>query len=118
MSEFGVGDEVVCIDDKKPTGWSSDAFPEWVIEGDKYTIRDILGNDGIVVGILLNELHNPSVYQKLLGREQEGAFASWRFSKLRSAYTINEESAYKSDGKLHTIEIEEVGQQPLKYLDN
>ena len=87
---LGVGDEVICIDDGRPQGWSSEIFPEWVLKDSKYIIREVFDNDDIVVGILLNQLRNPLVYQKLIGRDQEPAFATWRFSKLRSAYAIAE----------------------------
>lgn len=86
-----IGDEVICVDDSRPEGWSSEVFPQWVVKDEKYIIREILGNDDIVVGVLLRELRNPSIFQKLLGREQEPAFATWRFSKLRSAYEVQEE---------------------------
>jgi hypothetical protein len=88
---LGIGDEVICVDDKKPDGWTSYAFPQWVKIDEKYIIREILNNDDIVVGILLVELKNPEIYIKLLDRIQESAFASWRFSKLRSAFQIQEE---------------------------
>ena len=96
MSEdlFGVGDEVICIDDSRPQGWSSEHYPQWVKKDTKYTIREILDNDDIVVGILLVELKNPVMYIELIKREQEGAFAVWRFRKLRSAYAIAEEKSY------------------------
>jgi hypothetical protein len=97
MSEdlLGVGDEVVCINDSRPDGWSAEHFPQWVQKDVKYTIRELLDNDDIVVGVLLMELRNPVVFIKLIGREQESAFATWRFRKLRSAYAINEEKAYE-----------------------
>ena len=44
------------------------------------------------MGVLLEELINPEVFISLLGRIQESAFATWRFSKLRSAYELEEES--------------------------
>ena len=92
MSELlGVGDEAICIDDARPEGWSSDVFPQWVIKDVKYIIREVVDNDDIVVGCLVRELRNPPIFQKLLGREQEPAFATWRFSKLRSSYEIEEE---------------------------
>lgn len=92
MSDLlGVGDEVICIDDSRPENWSADVFPQWVIKDLKYIIREVLENEDIVVGVLVEELHNPPIYQHLLGREQEPAFAQWRFSKLRSAYAIAEE---------------------------
>ena len=96
MSEdlLGVGDEVMCIDDSRPQGWSSEHYPQWVQKDSKYTIREILDNDDIVVGVLLVELVNPVMYVKLIDRAQEGAFATWRFRKLKSAYVISEEKAY------------------------
>lgn len=96
MSEdlLGVGDEVICVDDSLPKGWSAEDYPQWVQKDAKYTIREILDNDDIVIGVLLVELRNPVVYIKLIGRKQEGAFASWRFRKLKSAYAINEEKSY------------------------
>jgi len=101
MSEdlLGVGDEVMCINDSRPDGWSIEHFPQWVKKDSKYTIREILDNDDIVVGVLLEELKNPVIYVKLIDREQEGAFATWRFRKLRSAYAINEEKAYNTTKK-------------------
>lgn len=103
MSDLiGVGDEVICINDSRPEGWSSEVFPQWVVKDLKYIVREVLDNDDIVVGVLLVELINPPVYQKLLGREQEPAFATWRFSKLRSAYEIQEEK--QSEHKTEKIE--------------
>lgn len=97
MSDLiGVGDEVICIDDARPDGWSADVFPQWVVKDSKYIIREIVDNDDIVVGCLVRELRNPPIFQKLLGREQEPAFATWRFSKLRSAYEIAEEKQAES----------------------
>lgn len=90
---IGVGDEVICIDDSRPNGWTSDVFPNWVLKDEKYVIRELLDNDDIVTGVLLVELKNPKVFQPLLGRHQESAFAIWRFSKTRSAYEIAEERA-------------------------
>jgi hypothetical protein len=107
MSEdlLGVGDEVICINDNRPEGWSAEHFPQWVQKGVKYIIREILSNDDIVVGILLVELKNPIMYIRLINREQEGAFATWRFRKLRSAYAINEEKEYNKVKR--GLEIEE-----------
>jgi len=105
---LGVGDEVICIDDHKPMGWSSEVFPEWVVKDVKYVIREILMNDDIVVGVLLVELKNNVVYQKLIGRDQEAAFAAWRFSKLRSAYQISEEEESVSKKVVELLDVKEV----------
>ena len=50
--------------------------------------------------MLIDEL----VYQKLIGRDQEPAFATWRFSKLRSAYAIAE----KKESEEVVKEVEKV----------
>jgi hypothetical protein len=110
---LGIGDEVICVDDSKPEGWSSLLFPQWVQKDNKYIIREILDNDDIVVGILLVELKNPQIWQDLLGRYQEGAFATWRFEKLRSAYEIEEEEKYNEVVK--ELELEN---QELKTLES
>ena len=103
---LGVGDEVMCINDARPDGWTSEAFPQWVQKDNKYTIREILDNDDIVVGVLLVELINPSFYIKLIDREQEGAFATWRFAPLRTAYEIEEDKEAAKISKKITKEIE------------
>ena len=59
-----------------------------------------------IVGVLLAELINPSVYIKLIDREQEGAFATWRFAPLRTAYEIEEEKEAEKLSKKITKEIE------------
>lgn len=110
---INVGDEVICINDSKPEGWTIDVFPQWVSKDSKYIIREIFDNDDIVVGVLLEELRNPLVYQKLIGKEQEPAFATWRFSKLRTAFEIEEEVNYnQSEGRIHrkgqSVKIEEI----------
>jgi hypothetical protein len=98
-----VGDEVICIDDSKPNGWSQEDFPQWVVKDKTYVIREILHNDDIVAGVLLVELKNPLIFQKLLNRFQEPAFATWRFSKLRSAYEIAEEKKAEEMAKKDKI---------------
>ena len=116
MSELlGVGDEAICIDDARPEGWSSDVFPQWVVKDLKYIVRELVDNDDIVVGCLVRELRNPPIFQKLLGREQEPAFATWRFSKLRSAYEIAEEKA--SEKKTKTKKIPSELKESFEELD-
>jgi hypothetical protein len=122
MSDLiGVGDEVICVNDSRPEGWSSEVFPQWVIEDSKYIISELLENDDIVVGCLVRELSNPPIFQKLLGRVQEPAFATWRFVKLRSAYEIKEEMEseirVKYKGKLkEKEEVEEFVDRHSQYL--
>lgn len=55
-------------------------FDNWIKKGVVYTVREVLHNDGIVTGILLEEVYNFPVYFKLLNRVQEPAFAKWRFA--------------------------------------
>lgn len=82
------GDKVVCInatiDPDKAEEIRAD-FEIWITKDKEYTIREILDNNGIVTGVLLEEVHNFPKYFKLLGRYQEPAFAIWRFRKLNYA---------------------------------
>lgn len=79
-----VGDTVICIDDAiKPEMLMTviNMYPNWVKKGRKYVIREISDNDGIVPGILLEELRNPIVYTKLINRKHEPMFSFHRFAK-------------------------------------
>jgi hypothetical protein len=79
------GDKVICInatiDPEKAEEIRND-FEIWITKDKEYTIREILDNNGIVTGILLEEIHNFPKYFRLIGRYQEPAFAIWRFRKL------------------------------------
>jgi|DEB0MinimDraft_10_1074344.scaffolds.fasta_scaffold223664_2 hypothetical protein len=104
---FNVGDEVVCVNDTKNESWSSMHFPNWVKQGAKYTIREILDNDNIVTGVLLEELVNPEVFQPLISRTQECAFATWRFEKHKDVYMIKEdEEVSELDKQLEEIDLD------------
>lgn len=91
---FEIGDTVVCIDDSKQPHTVEELnndVPNWIIKGDKYTIRGFTNNDGIVDGIWLEEVVNTSIFFKLLGRNQEPAFALWRFRKLEENEVLEED---------------------------
>lgn len=83
------GDKVLCIDDSVRPEFveeKNEIFLNWIKKGSEYTIRHIYGNDGIVVGVLLEEVHNfPVRIPSLGGKVQEPAFATWRFRKLNHA---------------------------------
>lgn len=88
------GDKVICIDARIDPAKAEEIkqdFEIWINKDKEYTIREILENDGIVPGVLLDEVHNFPKYFKLLNRFQEPAFALWRFSKLSYATGIEEE---------------------------
>jgi hypothetical protein len=98
------GDKVICvdarIDPEKSTEIRQD-FEIWVTKDKEYTIREILDNNGIVPGVLLEEVHNFPKYFKLLNRMQEPAFALWRFRKLN--YTTAAEAEVQ-EAELAAIE--------------
>lgn len=74
--------KVKCIDDSINPEFIIETvkyYPNWVKNGEIYTVYDVLENDGIVTGYLLEELQNEMLYQPLLGREQEAAFRADRF---------------------------------------
>jgi len=88
------GDKVICIDARIDPDKSQEIrkdFEIWVTKDKEYTIREILDNNGIVPGVLLDEIHNFPKFFKLLNRMQEPAFALWRFRKLNYATSAKEE---------------------------
>ena len=83
---FKIGDKVVCVDSSKASHIKEEVdkdFSQWVVKGEHYTVRGFNENDGIVVGVLLEEIHNTPLFFKLLGRSQEPAFKMDRFRKLK-----------------------------------
>ena len=82
------GDKGICIDasiePEKAEEIKRD-FEIWITKDKEYTIREISDNNGIVPGVLLEEVHNFPKYFKLINRSQEPAFAIWRFRKLNYA---------------------------------
>ncbi len=98
------GDKVICInamiDPEKAEEIRRD-FEIWVTKDAQYTIREILDNNGIVTGVLLDEIHNFPKYFKLINRFQEPAFAQWRFRKLNYAAT---EAAEEHEEELIGVE--------------
>lgn len=84
---FDKGDKIICIDDSIAADklhLNDLIYSNWIKKDIPYIVRDILYNDNIVGGILLEEIHNKPVFIKLLGRVQEPAFATWRFRKQNS----------------------------------
>lgn len=82
---FYIGDRVACIDSSiRPEAMEElkRTVPNWVVQDKEYTVRGFQDNNGIALGMLLEEIINPLVYIPLLGRVQEPAFAEWRFRKL------------------------------------
>lgn len=83
---FSIGDRVVCIDASMQAHTIEELkkdVPNWIRQDEKYTVRGFNENNGIVLGILLEEITNMPIYFNLLGRAQEPAFADWRFRKMR-----------------------------------
>jgi hypothetical protein len=90
---FSIGDKVVCIDSAMRPETVEElkkTVPNWVVQDNQYTIRGFQENDGIALGVLLEEISNPLVYFSLLGRAQEPAFAEWRFRKLAPSESMVE----------------------------
>lgn len=82
---FEIGEQVVCIDSSMQTHTIEELskdVPNWIVQDKKYIIRGFHDNDGIVLGVLLEEVVNPIRFFKLINKFQEPAFACWRFRKL------------------------------------
>ncbi len=80
-----IGSKVLCVDDSIKPGklaFVGYAYPNWIKAGEIYTVREILPNDDIVPGIVLEEIVNPILYVHILGKEQEPAFRISRFREL------------------------------------
>ena len=92
-----IGGKVICVDDSIKVDALlpiTTMYPNWIKKGKKYTIRAFLDNDGIVPGILLEEVENPIIFIDLLGREQEPAFGLFRFAEEQEA-ELKEEKIYE-----------------------
>ena len=80
--------KVICIDDYIQPHMREEIsrdFQQWVTKGETYTIREILENDGIVEGVLLEEVvNNPIYFSKTIQRVQEPAFSLHRFAEIES----------------------------------
>jgi hypothetical protein len=109
--EIEIGDEVICINSAMKPGdkeFILRNYPVWIKEGDKYIVRDVFNNDGIVVGIVLVNRRNPPVYIPLLKRMQEPAFAYFRFKKGRTASQISEQEEGEAEEAVHKLLEEHV----------
>ena len=107
------GDKVICIDasiDAEKSGEIRRDFEIWVTKDKEYNIREILDNNGIVPGVLLDEIHNFPKFFKLINRMQEPAFAIWRFRKLNYATAVAEE--------VHEEELVEVEKPGIAKPEN
>lgn len=80
------GDKVVCVDDTiraelMPT--IVKYYKNWVSRDQVYTVRQVVDNDGIVDGVLLEEVQNDPIYIELIDKKQEPAFGLFRFRLLQ-----------------------------------
>ncbi len=104
--DYKVGDTVYCIDDRHTHPNAAFHFKQWPQKDRKYTVRGFADNNGIVTGVYMEELHNPSEYIRLLGREQEYAFATWRFKKADEVAGHAEDELLNSLMKEENAEVE------------
>ena len=80
------GDKVVCVDDSIRDELMSTIvkyYKNWVSRDQVYTVRQVVDNDGIVDGVLLEEIHNDPIYIELIDKKQEPAFGLFRFRLLQ-----------------------------------
>jgi len=80
-----VGTRVICIDSSMQPHTIEELkrdVPNWIVKGEKYTVRDIVDHD-FVVGIRVEEITNYPIYFKVINKVIEPCFASWRFRELQ-----------------------------------
>lgn len=74
---FNQGDQVICINAEDPNGLSKH-FDQWVVKGEKYTVRHC-GSPLGMPRLLLKEVKNPAVYiPEAMGKSEPG-FSIERF---------------------------------------
>lgn len=109
-----VGDKVVCIDDSVSPQKMHVIFrlyTQWLKKDKEYTIREVVDNDGIVTGLLLEEVVNPLFFESvLLKRFIEPAFATWRFRKVQTQKQTN---VQEEEEEFSLVELDEI-LNPLK----
>ena len=79
-----IGDKVICIDSSMISYTVEELLrdvPNWVKQDKQYIIRGFADHD-FVVGVYLEEIHNPPKWFKLVGAFIEPAFKESRFRKL------------------------------------
>ena len=82
---FSINEIVLCCEDyilPHTREELSKNMPNWVKKGEKYKIRCFNDNNGIFLGVLLEEIVNTVLYFKLIGKSQECAFRLDRFRKF------------------------------------
>lgn len=107
--DYVIGDTVICINDKMTHPNAAFHFRQWPIRNHSYKVRGFADNDGIVTGVYLEELRNPTEYIKLLRGEQEYALATWRFKKAEEIFSHTEDellnSLFKEDHEKIEVHI-------------
>lgn len=76
---MNTGDKVVCVDDSITPQVKIELFPNWVQEGETYTVRKVEGSFDAEPRVLLNEIRNPIAFFPQLGGSVEPGFAGKRF---------------------------------------
>ena len=79
-----IGDKVICIDSSMISYTVEELtrdVPNWVKQDKQYIIRGFADHD-FVVGVYLEEIHNPPKWFDLVGKFIEPAFKQSRFRKL------------------------------------
>ena len=86
-----VGNKVICVNDTKEGNLDYSMFPNWIKEGEKYTIKRVEGSMTGVTRFLLEEIANPSVYFPSMMGKAEPGFSHKRFADYEEFIGIEKE---------------------------
>lgn len=96
---FKPGEKIVCVDAKPAADGVMDLFKYWVKDNQTYTVRSTRNGFTGHMGVLLEELKNPSIPVPQLNGKAEPGYAEWRFRRLEDV--LNE---------ISIAELEEINQ--------
>ncbi len=92
---MNTGDKVICINDIPPLNSKALQHKHWIKKDETYTIRAIRKLSNNQVGILLEEIINPLVFDNITEVQYEPGYNINRFRSLDELDIIEQEMEFK-----------------------